>query len=364
MLLIILDGWGISPSWGGNALVVNSPKNINRLWRDFPHKVLQAFTMVAGKYGVVGDSRLGHSTIAAGRRLPQDLEIISESIADKSFYRNPVLTEAIEKARKRHTNLHLVGLLSNGGIHAHLNHLKALLELAYRKNFDRVYLDLFTDGIDSGEYDALNFLEIINRKILECGIGKYSSVIGRFYAMDRIGDFGRTRKTFELLIEAKGKEFVSPAQAISQAYREGLNDFKMTPSVIIDDGQSHQIKDGDSVIFFNFRSDRMSQLLGMFLGKAPKKLFYKRPVVKNLHLVTLTELEKDLPLEIAFQKKEIPDTLGEILSKHQIKQLRVAESEKAAHVTSFFNCGRDEAFAGETRRILPSRNIDPLKAPQ
>lgn len=358
VLLLILDGWGISPSWGGNAIAVNSPENMNRLWRDYPHKVLQAFTLIAGKYGVVGDSRLGHSTIAAGRRLPQDLEIISEAITKKTFYHNSILIEAIEHCKKYHSHLHLYGLISNGGIHAHISHLNALIELCYRQNFADVYIDAITDGIDSGQYDALSLLAKTKEKILETGIGKFSSVIGRFYAMDRIGDLDKTNQAYLLLTEGEGQKADSIASAISRAYRQGFNDFKVPPTTVENDGETTTLKDNDALIFFNFRPDRSLQLTKMILNSGRKKFFNKPKELKNLFFVTFTEYERNLPVKVAFPKKNIIGTLGEILANHNESQLRVAESEKEAHVTGFFNCENKNPFMGEKRKIIASRKLD------
>lgn len=336
-------------------MAVNRPENMNRFWRDFPHKVLQAFTLIAGKYGVVGDSRLGHSTIAAGRRIPQDLEIISEAIANNSFYHNKVLIEAIEHCKKYRSNLHLVGLISNGGVHSHTSHLVALLELCHRQNFSNVSIDAITDGIDSGEFDSLSLIDKVKAKIQETGVGQFSSVIGRFYAMDRIGDFNKTNQAYLLLTEGKGKKFSSIDEAISSAYRQNLTDFNLTPSLIENTKYIKEINDDDSVIFFNFRADRSLQLVKMLLDYQVKKLFWHPKKLKNLSVVTFTEYGKNLPVKIAFPKGNIIGTLGEILSENNEKQLRIAESEKEAHVTSFFNCGSHDAYAGEQRKILPSK---------
>lgn len=360
LLLIILDGWGISPSWGGNALAVNTPKNINRLWREYPHKVLQAFTLVAGKYGVVGDSRLGHSTIAAGRRIRQDMEIISEAIENRSFFKNKVLNGAVDHCQNNNSNLHLIGLLSNGGIHANLGHLKALIDFCHRKNFNRVCLDVFGDGIDSGAYDGINFVEEIEAKIAETGVGRVTSVIGRLFAMDRVGDFRKTIEAYNLLVNGLGRSVKSSAEAFSRAYRDSHNDFNLPPTIVGE--KSSALSDNDAIIFFNFRSDRAHQLLKMLLGVGFHRIFWKPKKINNLKVVTLTKVQKDLPAEIAFPRAEVKGILGEIFAENRIRQLRLAESEKAAHVTTFFNGGREEAFAGESRQIIPSRKTANIAA--
>lgn len=352
VILIILDGWGISPSWGGNALAVYPPKNINRLWRDYPHKVLQAFTLLAGKYGVVGDSRLGHSTIAAGRRIVQDLEVISESIADKSFYKNKVLRAAIDRARQNKSNLHLIGLLSSGGIHSHISHLEALLELCYRQDFDRVFIDAILDGIDSGEFDGLGFVEKIKRKILECGIGEFSSIIGRSFAMDRLGDQKKTFQAVELFTAATAPKFSTAAEAVSAGYKNGFTDFTLPGRIVNTREGTMSVTKDDVLIFFNFRGDRSQGLV-----KAV------RQALQNPHVVTFTRYSEDLTVEVAFPPKEIKETLGEILAKNQKRQLHLAEQEKQAHVTSFFDC-RAWPYDGEEIQIVPSRRVSVLKNPR
>jgi len=355
--LIILDGWGLSPAWGGNATLLRKPENINRLWREYPHKILQAFTMIAGKYGVVGDSRLGHSTIAAGRRIRQNLEIISSSIENKSFYKNKVLKNAFEHCKKNHSKVHLVGLLSNGGIHSHTNHILALLEMASRENFKDVYLHLFTDGIDSGEFDGLIFADKITKKMFHLNLGAFASVCGRFYAMDRNRDYLKTKTVFQALVEGSGISAPNIQSALSAGYRRGENDFNLEPTLIENDKGKTLISDNDAVIFFNFRSDRISQLAEFFSMPGFKIRFWRPNVPKNLYLVSMTNYRKDLNLKVAFEQEKIQKTLGEVLSFYQARQLRIAEQEKAAHVTSFFNCD-DNVFPFEERKIVPSFNVD------
>lgn len=331
---------------------------MNRLWRDYPHKVLQAFTLVAGKYGVVGDSRLGHSTIAAGRRIPQDLEIISESIQNKSFYRNKILLDAIEHAKKHNSNLHLLGLISNGGVHAHINHLIALIELCYRQNFSRVFVDAITDGIDTGPNDSLSLISKIKEKMTETGIGQFSSVIGRDFAMDRVGDYKKTKVAYELLVEGVGEKYSSINAAVADNYQKQKNDFTLDPAIITEDGKTTPIKENDALVFFNFRPDRSEQICKMLTGTGGKSLFYSPKKINNLFFTSFCANDEDNNLKSVFPKIKITGTLGEILANYKEKQLRIAESEKQAHVTSFFNCGQDQAFNLEERKIIPSKKVD------
>jgi len=359
-----LDGWGLSPAWGGNATLLRKPENINRLWREYPHKILQAFTLIAGEYGVVGDSRLGHSTIAAGRRVLQNLEIISEKIEDRSFYKNKVLKNAFDHCKKNNSNLHLVGLLSNGGIHSHLNHILALLEMGSRENFKSLYLHLFADGIDSGEYDALIFADIIKKKISQLNLGYFASIVGRLYAMDRNRDYLKTKIVYQALVEGKGHSALNIQSALSSAYRRGENDFNLESTLIENENEKTLISDNDAIIFFNFRADRITELAEFFAKPDFKIRFWRPKVFKNLYLCSLTNYRQDLNLNIAFPQEKIRKTIGEVISYYQAKQIRIAEQEKAAHVTNFFNCG-ENIFPYEERKIVPSlRTNDITKIPE
>lgn len=355
IVLIILDGWGLSPAWGGNPIVMNNPENMTRLWREYPHKVLQAFTLVAGKFGVVGDSRLGHSTISAGRRLVQDYERISQSIADKSFFKNKVLKSAFSHCKKNNSNLHLVGLLSSTGVHSHLKHLEALLDMASRENFNRVYVDGITDGIDSGEFDAINFIEQIEQKFVRLNLGKFSSISGRYYAMDRDRDYQKNLKVYEAIVRGKAPTEQDPVAALTKGYKNGLTDFTTIPTLC---GLTEKINisENDAVIFFNFRSDRSFQLAQFFADPKFRIRFWRPSPPKNLYLATMTSYGKNLQAEVAFPSEKVPETLPEILARYQNNQLRVAEMEKLAHVTNFFNCS-EETFPLEERIIVPSAHV-------
>jgi len=340
--------------------MLRKPENINRLWREYPHKVLQAFTLIAGKYGVVGDSRLGHSTIAAGRRILQNLEIISRAIEDRSFYKNKVLKSAFAHAQKNNSNLHLVGLLSNGGIHAYLSHILALLEMAGRENFQSVYLDLFSDGIDSGEYDALIFAASIQKKISELGIGKFASISGRLYAMDRNRDYLKTKVVYQALVQGQARSALNVQAALGAGYRRGENDFTIQPTLIENEDGKTVISENDAVIFFNFRSDRITELVEFFAKPGFKIRFWRPSVPKGLFLASMTDYRQDLKLNVAFPQPLVNKTIGEIISFYHGRQLRVAEQEKAAHVTNFFNCG-EKIFPFEERRIVPSKRTNNIE---
>ena len=339
--------------------MLRKPENINRLWREYPHKILQAFTLIAGKYGVVGDSRLGHSTIAAGRRIQQNLEIISQAIENHSFYKNKVLKSAFEHSQKNNSNLHLVGLLSNGGIHSYLSHILALLEMAGRENFQSVYLHLFSDGIDSGEYDALIFAAAVQKKMSELGIGKFASISGRLYAMDRNRDYLKTKIVYQALVEGQGRSALNIQAALSAGYRRGENDFTLEPTLIENEDGKTVISENDAIIFFNFRADRITQLVEFFAKPSFKIRFWHPSVPKGLFLVAMTDYRQDLNLNVAFPQTSVNKTVGEVISFYHGRQLRIAEQEKAAHVTNFFNCS-ENIFPLEERKIVPSKRANDI----
>lgn len=357
VVLIILDGWGLSPSWGGNALAMNSPRNIDGLWRDYPHKILQALGAV--EYGnIVGESRLGHLMLGAGRPVRSYHGLISADIKTKTFYKNPVLNEAFDHALKNNLNIHLVGMISNGGVHSDYEHLIALLDLAHRKNFKRVFIDAITDGIDSASTESLKFIEKINDKIKDVDLGEFSSVSGRFYAMDRDGNWDRIQKYYDTVKLSKGVVYNQIEEAVSANYRNNLTDDKIPPCLIKDKtGHLNPIKENDVIIMFNFREDRMIELTHFLItgGRQEKANKLKDP--KNL-IVTFTKYGNDLPVQIVYPNVKYPNNLSEYLSGLNYKQLKIAESEKYSHVTSFFNGGEDVLYKGEERIIIPSVRVE------
>ena len=353
VVLIIMDGWGLSPSWGGNALMMNNPKNIDRLWRQYPHKILQALGAI--EYGnVVGESRLGHLMLGAGRPVSGSHSIINRTIKDRSFFRNKVLKDAISWAKDKNSNLHLLGMISAGGVHSDVDHLLTLLELCHKENFDRVYIDAITDGIDSGPTDALKFIEKINHKIKELGTGHFSTINGRRFAMDRDEHWDRIRKAFESLTQGKGEKFETAEKAVSSNYRNGVTDEFIEPAVI---GTPTPIKENDSIIFFNFREDRAKQLAKIFVGKNFRAFLWKPKVPDNLYFATFGNYAEDLSLKIAFPSIVYKNGLSETLSESGFHQLKVAESEKASHVTSFFNGNNNGAYKFEERKIVSSPDV-------
>ncbi len=357
IVLIILDGWGLSPSWGGNALTMNNPKNIDNLWRNYPHKVLQALSTIVTDE-IVGDSRLGHTLIGAGRPIKSNFAIISESIKKRDFYRNDTLLGAINWAKKNNSNLHLMGLVSDGGVHAHINHLLGLLQLAHEKNFDRVFIDMICDGTDSAATDALRYIEKIENKIEELGIGKFSSIGGRHFAMDRDKHWERISNYYKTLTGKGNIIYPSIRKAVTTNYTNGLNDEFIKPGLIADESKKvYPIKENDAVIFFNFREDRARELTQVFVDSKFRNGLWKPKKIDDLYFATFINYRKDLPAKVVFPDMNYSNTLSETISKNYFKQLKVAESQKAAHVSYFFNGGTEEPFVGENQKIIPSLDI-------
>lgn len=357
VVLTILDGWGLSPAWGGNALVMNNPKNIDDLWRNYPHKILQALGAV--EYGnVVGESRLGHLMIGAGRPVKSPHGRINAEIINRTFFKNKVLIDAFNWAKKNNSNIHFLGMISDGGVHSDVTHLIALLEMAHRQDFDRIYIDAITDGIDTGATQALEFIEKINTKINDINIGQFSSICGRDIAMDRSENWDKIKKYYLCLTEGKAPVFDKIENVVSSSYREDQSDSFIEPAMVKDNkGEIHPIKDNDAVIFFNFREDRSRQLTKVFLEPSFKNFRFRPQKFKNLYFATFTNYQKSLPAKVAFIDDLYANNLSEVLSKSNCKQLKIAESEKMAHVTYFLNGGQEKSYSGEDRKIIDSPKV-------
>ena len=353
LVLIILDGWGLSPSWGGNALAMNNPKNINNFWRDYPHAVLQALSVLS-QDAPVGDSHLGHTMIGAGRPVESNYSRITKEIKKRTFYKNDALLGAINWAKRNQNNLHLIGMISDGGIHSHTKHLHALLELCNQEGFSRVFVNAITDGTDSGPTDALLYIDKIQAKMNEQKIGCFNSVGGRHFAMDRDGNWDNIRKYYDALTSEKSPAFNTIQEAISTNYRQGINDEYIMPALIKNNKRVTTIKHGDAIVFFNFREDRGRELTQIFVDKSFKKFGWKPIRLNDLYFVTFIDFQRNLPAKVAFPEKNEHNTFGEILAKANYHQLIVAESEKYAHVTYFFNGGNENPFPGEERKIISS----------
>jgi len=296
--------------------------------------------------------------MGAGRPVKSFYTQINQSIQTGKFFKNKILVEAFEWAKKNHSNVHLMGLISDGGVHSNINHLLSLLDLAHRQNFDQVYIDAITDGTDSGATQSLQFVQKIQEKIKLLKIGQFSTVAGRSIAMDRDEHWEKIKKYYECLTEGKGEIFDKIEQAISANYRRNLTDEYIEPALIKgQDGKIHPIKNGDAVIFFNFREDRAQQISAVFLDPNFHQFLWRPKKLNDLYFSTFINYDKNLPAKVVFESTLYPNNLSQYLSSLNCKQLKIAESEKLSHVTTFFNGGEDVTFPGEERKIISSPNV-------
>lgn len=345
ILLLILDGWGLSEEKNYNAVAEAATPFWDSLLQKYSHCSLQASGEAVGlPAGQMGNSEVGHLNIGSGRIIYQDFTEINRQIEKGSFFTNSVLLEAMQKAKEPGCKLHFIGLLSDGGVHSHISHLKALLKMAKAENVPKAYVHAFLDGRDVPPSSAGQYLDELNAYIKEHGYGAIASIAGRYYAMDRDKRWERTELAFQALTKGQGRSAATAREALNYAYRHGETDEFVVPTVITDnDGEPVAcIEKNDVVVFFNFRPDRARQIT----EKLKERQFY-----------CFTEYDSNLALPIVFAQKEINNTLGEVLSRAGLRQLRIAETEKYAHVTFFFNGGREEPYAGEDRILIPSPKV-------
>ncbi|MBC7962801.1 MAG: 2,3-bisphosphoglycerate-independent phosphoglycerate mutase [Steroidobacteraceae bacterium] len=356
LLLMILDGWGINPNPSHNAVALAKTPNLTRLLSEYPHVPIRTSGMAVGlPEGQMGNSEVGHLNIGAGRVVYQELTRVTKSILDGDFFTNPVLLECIAKAKAAGGRLHLSGLLSDGGVHSHNTHLYALLELAKREGLTDVFVHCLLDGRDTPPQSGAGYLAQLETEIARIGVGRVASVMGRYYAMDRDNRWERVEKAYNAMVCGQGElQAASSREAIEQSYAAGVNDEFVLPTVIMEQGAPvATVRDGDGFIFFNFRSDRAREItralaLDGFDG-------FKRSCRPKLAgYVCLTEYDATFGLPIAFASSELTNILGGVLADAGLKQLRIAETEKYAHVTFFFNGGSEVPFAGEDRALIPS----------
>ncbi|MHB1525215.1 MAG: 2,3-bisphosphoglycerate-independent phosphoglycerate mutase [Candidatus Dormibacteria bacterium] len=357
-VLCVLDGWGYSPSSLGNAIGQAATPNFDALLRDHPNALLAASGMAVGlPEGQQGNSEVGHLTIGAGRVVLQDLTRIDAAIADGSFFDNQVLTAAVDLARARGTRLHLLGLISPGGVHSHQKHLLALCEMARRRGLERVAVHAFTDGRDTPPSSGAGFLEWLNERLSAIGVGRVVSVSGRYYAMDRDRRWDRLERAFRTLQGRPELRRADAVQYLEESYAGGTTDEFILPASIAAEGDEVVgIAAGDVVIHFNFRPDRGRELCHA-LADANFDEFDRGDLPHDLDLVTFTDFDDLLPVEVAFPKPLVANTLGEVVATAGLRQFHVAETEKYAHVTYFVNGGREEPFPGEERLLVPSSNV-------
>jgi 2,3-bisphosphoglycerate-independent phosphoglycerate mutase len=353
VLLCVLDGVGLSKIKDGNALINANKPNIDYLMKEYPNKGINASgTFVGLPDGQMGNSEVGHLTIGAGRIIYQSLELINRAIKDESFYSNESFLNAIRHAKENNSKLHIIGLLSDGGVHSHINHIKALLKLCKKEDFSNVYFHIFTDGRDTFKESSISYIDDLNNEINELGIGKICTISGRYYAMDRDKRWDRLKKCYDVIVNNTGNKCDDYKKYITDSYEKGITDEFIEP-VIIDD--SGKIEENDSIIWANFRPDRAIQILRSLVD--PNFDGFDRKIFNNLYLTTMMYVSDDVKSDIAFKKEIIDNTLGIYLSKLGKKQLRIAETEKYAHVTYFFDGGRDLDLNLCDRVLIPSPKV-------
>lgn len=353
--LIIMDGCGIgNPNDPMNAIQGAKKPNLCQLWKSYPHSTLKASGEAVGlPCGQMGNSEVGHLNIGSGRIIYQELTRITKSIRTGDFFTNPVLTEIMNQARREEKPLHLMGLLSDGGVHSHNTHLYALLEMAKQANVSKVWIHLFLDGRDVAPQSGIRFIKELENILAQKGIGEIATVSGRYYAMDRDKRWERIEFAYNAIALAKGMKAKNAEEVMEKSYQRGDWDEFVKPTVI--DGYTG-LEAGSGVIFFNFRPDRARQLTHILTD--PFFTEVKRTTgFIPIHMVTFTHYENNLPVKIAFESQKVTDTLGEVFAKKGFKQLRIAETEKYAHVTFFFNGGVETPNEGEDRILIPSPKV-------
>ena len=353
--LIIMDGFGESNNTVGNAVKEAKTPNLDRIQATYPNTLIKASGLDVGlPDGQMGNSEVGHTNIGAGRIVYQDLTRITKAIEDGDFFTNEILCKAMDNA-KEHA-VHIMGLLSDGGVHSHIDHLKALIKMAKEKGVEKVYVHAFTDGRDTDPQSGLGYAQEIEQYMSEVGVGKFATVNGRYYAMDRDKRWERVEVAYKAMVYGEGETANSASEAIKASYEKGATDEFIVPTVIVENGEPvGKISDKDSVIFFNFRPDRAREISRSIVDA--EFTGFERADIRT-YFVCLTEYDVTLPnVQIAFGPQSLSNTLGEYLSKLGKTQLRAAETEKYAHVTFFFNGGVEEPNAGEDRELIPSPKV-------
>ncbi|MDH4330309.1 MAG: 2,3-bisphosphoglycerate-independent phosphoglycerate mutase [Candidatus Moranbacteria bacterium] len=356
--LIILDGWGLSSTTEGNGIKKANTPTVDKIEKYYPGISLQASGVSVGiPWGEPGNSEVGHLTLGAGKIIYQNLPRINLSIEDGSFFANESLLKGLDNVKDKKSNLHIMGLLSEGTVHSHYEHLFATLDLASRNNVKNVFIHLFTDGRDSSPTSGVDIVEKLQSRIGEIGVGEIASVCGRNWAMDRNNNWDRTQKSYDALTLGKGEPIKDPVEYLRASYKKDVTDEYIEPAVVTkkDGTPLATIQDNDTIIFYNFREDRARQITKAFSVPDFDKI--KKEKFLDVTFVTFTEYEKDLPVLVVFPPEKVRFGLGEVLSENHKKQLRIAETEKYAHVTYFFNGGKETSWPGEDRELVPSPTV-------
>ncbi|HYS80560.1 MAG TPA: 2,3-bisphosphoglycerate-independent phosphoglycerate mutase [Anaeromyxobacteraceae bacterium] len=356
VLLVVLDGWGLRAERDANAIALAGTPNMDALARDYPSAALRTSGLAVGlPDGQMGNSEVGHTNLGAGRIVYQDLVRINLAVEDGSFFQNPVLQEAMKRAKSGSGTVHFMGLFSDGGVHSHVEHLHALLELARREGVPRAFVHAFLDGRDTPPRSGLGYMQAFEKRVAETGYGKVASVMGRFYAMDRDKRWDRVALAYGALVKGEGHRSATPLQAMEEAYGRGENDEFVKPTVVVDGtgDPRGRVRDGDVIVFFNFRGDRARELTRAFTEEGFAE-FDPKPRPQLSYYACMTEYDRTFGLPVAYAPDQPTRIFPEIVAEAGIAQLRCAETEKYAHVTFFFNGGREVQYPGEDRILVPS----------
>ena len=358
-ILMIMDGVGLNDETKGNAFKLANTPNIDRLIAKYPNTYIATSGLAVGlPDGQMGNSEVGHTNIGAGRIVYQDLTRITKDIDDGNFFENEQFINAIQNVKRNNSSLHLMGLLSDGGVHSHNSHLYALLELAKQKGVENVYIHAFLDGRDTPPTSAIEYIKELEEKIKEIGVGKIATLAGRYYAMDRDKRWDREKLAYDAMVNGIGNKFKTVQKAVENSYEAQEFDEFVKPIVITDEegNEIAKIKDKDSVIFFNFRPDRARQIVRVITE--PDFSEFETVKMNNLYFVTMTEYDETLNhVHVAYKPQALKNTLGEVLSNRGYTQVRCAETEKYAHVTFFFNGGEEKQYKGEDRILVASPKV-------
>ena len=356
-VLLVFDGWGCSPRKDANAIALARTPSFTRLMERYPHTTLNASGEAVGlPAGQMGNSEVGHMNMGAGRVAYQDLTRIDHFIRGGEFFANPVLTSAMSRCAGGGRSLHLVGLVSDGGVHSHTRHLDALVEMARRQGVKSLFVHAITDGRDTSPTGGVGYVAALERTLSGAGLGRIASIGGRYYAMDRDRRWNRTKRAYDAIVTGTGAAIESPSDWLRTSYEAGTTDEFVEPAVVTQDGTPiGPIRSGDSVICFNVRADRVRQITRAIA--LPDFAEFERPAAPDVSYACLTQYDATLGLPIAFAPQSFSGSLADVLQAHSVANLRLAETEKYAHVTYFFNCGIETPYSGEDRVLVPSPQV-------
>ena len=356
-ILIIMDGWGLGKVASADAIQHSKTPFVSSLYKKYPNTILTTCGEAVGlPEGQMGNSEVGHLNLGAGRIVYQELQRINVAVRDGSFAKNEVLLNSIRLAKKNQKSLHLIGLVSNGGVHSHTNHLKAIIDTCKNEKLDNVFIHAFTDGRDTDPKSGLGFIKDLQAHLNKT-VGKIASVSGRYYAMDRDKRWERVKLAYDALVNGEGEKATDAIEAIENSYKKNITDEFIKPCVIVDEAQHPlaRIKDGDVVVCFNFRTDRCREITQVLTQTDLPDFGMKK---LSLDYTTMTEYDHSFKnIHIVFSNDNLRNTLGEVLEQHHLKQIRIAETEKYPHVTFFFSGGREIPFEGEKRILIPSPKV-------